>query len=61
MKHLASVKEQGQLVPILVSPDRMILDGCARARACRELGIEPRIEVKDGDPLKIVILSLIHI
>jgi hypothetical protein len=60
MKHLASVKEQGQLVPILVSPDRMILDGCARARACRELGIEPRIEVKDGDPLKIVIAANRH-
>jgi hypothetical protein len=60
VKHRASVEEHGQLVPILVSPDRMILDGCARARACHELGIEPRTEVKEGDPMKIVIAANRH-
>jgi hypothetical protein len=59
-KHLANVKENGQLVPILVTPDGIILDGRARARACRKLGIEPRTEVKDGDPLKIVIAANRH-
>ena len=41
----ASLAEHGLLVPILVDARNKIIDGHNRMRACRELGIEPRIEV----------------
>lgn len=59
-KHLADVKANGQLVPILISPDGMLIDGRARARACLKLGIEPVTEVRNGDPMKIVISANRH-
>jgi hypothetical protein len=39
-----SIFEHGQLVSIIATHDGEIVDGHARARACRQLGVEPRIE-----------------
>jgi hypothetical protein len=38
-----SINEYGQHVKITVNRDRVILDGYHRFKACKELGIEPRI------------------
>lgn len=47
-----SIQEQGQLEPIWIL-DGAILDGRHRYRACRELGIEPRIrEYTSGDDMQ---------
>lgn len=40
-----SIKANGQLVPIIVNKDRVVLDGHQRLRVCLELGIVPKIEV----------------
>lgn len=39
-----SIKENGQLYPIIVNEEDVILDGHHRYKACKELGIEPKIE-----------------
>jgi len=41
-----SIKNEGQHYPIIVNVDSEILDGHHRARACQELGLEPKIETK---------------
>jgi len=41
-----SIRERGLLFPIIVNRDGVILDGHHRYRACLELGVEPKIEVK---------------
>lgn len=41
-----SIKEDGQLYPIIVNQDGIILDGHHRFKACKELGITPKIEVR---------------
>ena len=40
-----SIKANGQLMPILVNEDRVVLDGHHRLRVCLELGIVPKIKV----------------
>ena len=40
------IKENGLLVPIIVNQEGVILDGHHRYRACKELGIECRYEIK---------------
>ena len=48
----ASIRERGLLLPIVVNRDGVILDGHHRYRACLELGVEPKIEVKSfGSPI----------
>jgi len=47
---VASIREHGQKEPIAMSPDGVLLDGRNRLRACRELGIAPRIKIVEGDP-----------
>jgi DNA-binding Lrp family transcriptional regulator len=39
-----SIAKHGQIVPILADADGNIIDGRHRLRACRELGLEPRID-----------------
>ena len=49
---IQSIKDNGQWVPIITNPQLIILDGHARFRACKELGLEPRIMVREiEDPL----------
>ena len=42
-----SVKSEGQHFPISVNSKGIVLDGHHRLRICRELGLEPKFEVKD--------------
>jgi len=44
LKH--SIQTEGQHFPITANPDLEILDGHHRFRACKELGIEPKFEVR---------------
>ncbi|HJT83163.1 MAG TPA: ParB N-terminal domain-containing protein [Nitrososphaeraceae archaeon] len=47
-----SVKEKGLYLPIIINQDNVLLDGHHRFQICKELGIEPRFEVKKfEDPL----------
>lgn len=41
----ASIQEHGQLETIKVAADGEVIDGSSRMRVCRELGIEPRLQV----------------
>jgi ParB family transcriptional regulator, chromosome partitioning protein len=41
-----SIKKHGLIYPIIVNQDNVILDGYYRYKACKELGIKPRVEVK---------------
>jgi ParB-like chromosome segregation protein Spo0J len=42
-----SIKENGQYLPIIVNEEGIVLDGHHRLRACQELVIEPKTEVKN--------------
>ena len=46
-----SIKNDGQFFSITVNEKGEILDGYHRFRACQELSIEPKIEVKELDNL----------
>jgi len=41
-----SIQTEGQHFSIIVNEEKEILDGHHRARACQELGLEPKIETK---------------
>jgi N6-adenosine-specific RNA methylase IME4/ParB-like chromosome segregation protein Spo0J len=41
-----SIKKEGQHIPIIVRPDGVILDGHHRHKACQELGIPTKYEIK---------------
>lgn len=45
----ASIKAQGQLVPIIEGQDGSIIDGRLRLRACHELKVKPKIVRFNGD------------
>lgn len=45
----ANIRENGQQDPITVTSDGILIDGRNRWEACKRLGIEPKIEVKDID------------
>ena len=40
-KLLESIREKGQLIPIAINQDGILLDGHQRRKVCKELGIEP--------------------
>jgi ParB-like chromosome segregation protein Spo0J len=42
-----SIKENGLYVPIIVNQNGIVLDGHHRYKACQELGIEPKTQVKE--------------
>jgi ParB-like chromosome segregation protein Spo0J len=42
-----SIKENGLYIAIIVNQNGIVLDGHHRYRACQELGIEPKIIVKE--------------
>ena len=42
-----SIEDNGQWVPIITNPQQIILDGHTRFRACKELGLEPRIMIRE--------------
>jgi hypothetical protein len=41
-----SIKENGLYMPLIVNQDGVLLDGHHRYKACQELNVKPRIEVK---------------
>ena len=44
-----SIKKNGLYMPLIVNQDGVLLDGHHRYKACQELEIEPRVEVKTFD------------
>jgi hypothetical protein len=42
-----SIEDNGQWVPIITNPQQIILDGHTRFRACKELGLELRIMIRE--------------
>lgn len=52
------IEENGQQVPILVTPDGFIIDGRHRHNACRSVGIETKVQVFEGDNILETICSL---
>ena len=56
-------ESKGNIVPIIPNKHGIILDGYHRYRACEELGIDPKIEIKEfSDPIDekefIIIINL---
>lgn len=45
------IRENGQRDPVTVTSDGLLIDGRNRARACAMLGIEPLVEVYEGDDI----------
>ena len=41
------IESMGNIVPIIINPQGVILDGTHRYRICKELGIDPKIEIKE--------------
>jgi hypothetical protein len=42
-----SIKDNGQWVPIITNPQLIILDGYTRFKACKEIGLVPRIMIRE--------------
>ena len=49
----ADIAENGLFDPITVTSDGVLLDGRNRLRACEIAGVEPRIDIYDGDESQI--------
>ncbi len=50
-----SIKDQGQLDPITLTPDGTLLDGRNRLAACDLAGVDPKFETYDGDPVAFIV------
>lgn len=50
-----SIRQQGQLDPITLSPDGVLLDGRNRLAACEMAGVLPKFETYDGDPVSFIV------
>lgn len=50
-----SIKDQGQLDPITLTPDGVLLDGRNRLAACEMAEVEPKFDVYDGDPVAFIV------
>jgi hypothetical protein len=54
----ADIKEHGQLHPMIVDDDGLLIDGRNRRRACEIAGVEPWIEKLNGhDPVALILSS----
>ena len=42
-----SIKEHGQFIPIVINQNGIVIDGHHRNKACKELLIKPKIEVRE--------------
>ncbi len=42
-------------MPVVLTPDGMLLDGRNRLRACEELGVDPATVVYEGEPVAFVV------
>jgi ParB-like chromosome segregation protein Spo0J len=52
---VADIREHGLRQPIVVDASGQLLDGRHRSRACRELGIEPDVQLWEGnDPVALI-------
>ena len=51
----AHIAEHGQLDPITLTPDGVLLDGRNRLAACELAEVEPKFEVHDGDPVAFIV------
>lgn len=49
-----SIRTVGLLEPIVLTPDRQLLDGRNRLAACRIAGVDPQFTTYDGDPIAFV-------
>ncbi len=49
------IAAHGLHMPVVLTPDGMLLDGRNRARACEELGITPATTVYEGEPVAYVV------
>lgn len=52
-----SIRRNGQLHPILLAPDGVLIDGRNRLAACGRAGVEPRFEVTDADPFDVILAA----
>ena len=58
---VASIRDDGQLHPIVVDRDGLVLDGCNRLAACKKAKVDPKTEPYDGDdPVGFIINANIH-
>lgn len=51
-RFVVDIKQNGLLVPILLAPGNLILDGVERYRACIKAGVEPKFEITQEPPNK---------
>ena len=56
----ASMSQVGQIDPIILTTDGLVLDGRHRLRVCEENGIEPKVETWEGDPFAFWSAKLTH-
>jgi len=52
-----SIRRNGQLHPIFLTPDGLLIDGRNRLAACGRAGVEPRFEVTDADPYDVILAA----
>ena len=55
-----SIREDGLLAPLTLTPDGTLLDGRNRLAACQRAGVDPVFEVYEGDPFAFVVASNIN-
>jgi len=55
-----SIRDEGLLTPLTLSPDGTLLDGRNRLAACERAGVDPVFEVYEGDPFAFVVASNIN-
>lgn len=49
------IRDNGQLHPILLSPEGVLLDGRNRLKACDLAGVPPKFETYEGNPVALIV------